>query len=181
MSLYESQRQFVDQQFEQIANRSFLPDAAISCGQSTNADNGADDMKNNWGTAWIWCDQFTGLEAGCEVTAAGIKLETADGNFRMAIYDDNAGVPNNLLTESGDVALSGTDPTTQLITFATPATIPADGIIWVGFQHDSATARLYWTGAGGVRELHTYGAFSDPFVLGGTTIAWYNEITFTFT
>lgn len=90
-----------------------------------------------------------------------LNVFTAAGNVRVKMYDDNAGAPNNLIGESGSIAVSGTG----IQAFPVSATIPASGIVWACFEADSGALDLKY--ANNVNQqhfvAHVYGAGPNPF------------------
>ncbi|TLX93213.1 MAG: hypothetical protein E6K91_08940, partial [Thaumarchaeota archaeon] len=78
-------------------------------GQSSSASTptGTVSINNNQTgfstTSWageVWVGKFTNVPAGAKITAVGINVAIASGNLRVKVFDDNAGLPNNLLAES---------------------------------------------------------------------------------
>lgn len=131
---------------------------------TTNPNNNKTGTHQVVGTGDIHVVKFTGLNSGDSLTDIGINIFTADGNVRVKVYDDVAGEPTNLLGESNSTVTSGTG--IQNIPLITPAIVPANGIVWAGFETDSILLDLYFTlGASGVEKTvtHTYGTGVDPF------------------
>src|SRR5207245_824132 len=90
----------------------------------------------NW-TGDLFVGKFTNVPAGAKITAVGINVATAAGNIRVKVFDDNAGLPNNLLAESASIPVPGRG--IQSISLTTSATTPSNGIVWVGFEVDSSS------------------------------------------
>jgi hypothetical protein len=137
-------------------------------------DSGAVDADRNAGynattintmTGNIRVQKFTGLSPRDKVDSLKIDVNTAAGNVRIKCYDDNAGEPNNLLGESGSLAVGGTGE--QTFAYPDNVLVPDDGIIWVGFECDSDTLDIDHQTAltsGTTKTVaHTYGAGADPF------------------
>lgn len=114
--------------------------------------------------------KFTGLTSGDIISTVAFNVATAAGNIRVKVYQDDgtSGAPSTLLAESGSIAVGGTGIQTFALT--TPATVPASGNVWVGFETDSATLSLYRTTgltSGTTRTVtHVYGTGPTPFGAG---------------
>ncbi|TLX93445.1 MAG: fibronectin type III domain-containing protein, partial [Thaumarchaeota archaeon] len=111
----------------------------------------------NW-TGDLFVGKFTNVPAGAKITAVGINVATAAGNIRVKVFDDNAGLPNNLLAESASIPVPGRG--IQSISLTTSATTPSNGIVWVGFEVDSSSFVTVFKSVA-VQKLwfpHTYGA-----------------------
>src|SRR5437867_8108468 len=111
----------------------------------------------NW-TGDLFVGKFTNVPAGAKITAVGINVATAAGNIRVKVFDDNAGLPNNLLAESASIPVPGRG--IQSISLTTSATTPSIGIVWVGFEVDSSSFVTVFKSVA-VQKLwfpHTYGA-----------------------
>src|SRR5437867_1088608 len=111
----------------------------------------------NW-TGDLFVGKFTNVPAGAKITAVGINVAIAAGNVRVKVFDDNAGVPNNLLAESTSIPVPGIG--IQSISLTTSATTPSNGIVWVGFEVDSSSFAAVFKSVA-VQKLwfpHTYGA-----------------------
>ena len=90
------------------------------------------------------------------ITNVMIQVESADGNVRVKIYDDNNGSPNNLLGESNSTpALNG------LMTI--PCSATGNGLIWVGVETDSTDLVIRSILETGKSVSHVFGTESDPF------------------
>lgn len=115
-------------------------------------------------TGGVNVEKFTSLPPGYHITKFGLAVFTPAGNVRAKIYDDsNGGLPGNLLGESSSVAVVST----PYQNFTLDAVIPSDGVVWAGFEADSASLDLDWTsGAGaGLRQFvsHVYGPGPNPY------------------
>ena len=98
-------------------------------------------------------------------TAESVSIYTAssDWHVRVAIYDDNAGNPNNLLWESPSTLGASGD----WVTISTSSvTITQGEYYWLGLQHDvnggMVKGDYVEPGYSKYRE-QSYGAFPDPF------------------
>ena len=110
------------------------------------------------GQVWTWL--LTGLIAGNPVTSIGVNFFTAAGNIRVKAYDDDgAGDPDNLLAESGSVAVSSGFNDVAV----SGLTVPSDGIIWFGFEVDSGSADIFFNAVQVFNVGHTFGTGPDPF------------------
>lgn len=96
----------------------------------------------------------------------------------LSVYQDDGtgGGPGTLLGQSGSLAVTTTG--TQNFTLSPPATIPASGNVWAGFQTDASSLNLFLsTGlAAGSRDTvsQTYGTNPNPFgtITQQTTAQW---------
>lgn len=95
----------------------------------------------------------------------------AAGNVRLAIFSDNAGVPNTKRWESGDVAVSASAWTTVNISSGTPTSLVLTaGTYWLAWQWNSAASGpSYTAGAANTGNfiIQSYGAFPSSWS-GGT-------------
>lgn len=90
------------------------------------------------------------------ITNVMIQVESADGNVRVKIYDDDNGSPNNLLGES-----NSTPATSGLMTI--PCSATGNGLIWVGIETDSTDLVIRSILETGKSVSHTFGTGADPF------------------
>lgn len=98
-------------------------------------------------------------------------------NVRVKLYDDSAGSPNNLIGQSGSVAVNSIG----VKDFAVNGTIPGDGIVWGAFETDNnALALKYSSGQdlGSVKRVaHVYGTGPNPYgAATSDTIPYWSEI-----
>lgn len=108
--------------------------------------------------------QFTGLIPNTEISGLQLGITAAAGNVRIKVYDNSGGNPNNLLAESGSLAVSGTG--LQTFNLTSNAVVPSDGIVYAAFECTSSSLGLNYTvGASGVLKTvaHAYGAGPTPF------------------
>jgi len=129
-----------------------------------DADNGFNATNTTGWNANVYVVKFSGLTPGFEIEAVELDVVTAVGAARVKVYDEVASEPTNLLAESAGIGLSIGIKEYALLSHAT---VPANGIVWVGFEVDSASADLkYSTGqSSGDRKgiTHTFGDGPDPF------------------
>lgn len=112
----------------------------------------------------VWIYYVSGLIAGNPVTSVGVNAFATAGNIRVKAYDDIAGVPTNLLAESGSTAVSA-----GWNDVAVSFTVPANGIVWFGFEGDGASVDIYFDNTANVYNSgHAYGAGPDPYSVSGT-------------
>ena len=110
----------------------------------------------------------------------------AVGNVRLAIFSDNAGVPNTKQWESGDVPVTASAWTTVNISAGTPTSLSLTaGTYWLVWQWNSAAnGPSYTAGAAntGNYVIQSYGAFPATWS-GGTasTENWSVYATYTST
>ena len=116
------------------------------------------------------------LEAGkCTTFTSGTKydqmkldIDAAAGNLRVALYDDNAGEPLNLLSESVSVTPVVGYTTDYAITEVEVTATTA----WMAHNQDSASLTWSFHTADGVRAFvdgtQTFGAMPDPIGTLGT-------------
>ncbi len=125
--------------------------------------------------------KFPNLIPGHLVKSVNLKIFNAAGNVKVKVYADNEGAPGVLLGTSGLLPM-GADPGIQTFVFASPISIPANGIVWTGFECDDNNLDLYnttgltsGTGYFAVHDIST----ADPDPFGGTaqTTAFYTGIT----
>jgi len=110
---------------------------------------------NDQGSERIRACRFQLTEAGTVTKITAYLNKT--GNVYAAIYDDNAGVPNNLKASSGAVSVSGWAWYDFTVNVALSA-----GYYWLCFRAPS----LYWKYDAGVTNQEAYklsGTFPDPF------------------
>lgn len=111
-------------------------------------------------TEAVYGSKFSLTEQGT-IQTIHLYLYTAAGNLRLAIYNDNAGAPNELQCETNSEAAS--TGWNEL----TPTTTPtlSAGTYWICLQVDSSTSHL-GEGSGDTNQTygdnHTYGTFPDP-------------------
>ena len=135
------------------------------------------------GTAWngdVHTEKFNGLVPGAKITEVHLNVNTAAGNVRVKVYKDDGagGGPGTLLAESGSIAVGGMG--VQSFALTTPATVPASGNVWAGFETDSALLSLWGQPASGndrYHVAHVYGAGPNPFgTFTASTFPLYMEI-----
>ena len=129
--------------------------------------NSTGNQGNVWYIPYIVDSTHIVTDIGLEVTAA-----IAATNIRLALYNDNNGVPGSLIEESASISSASTGLKTH--TFGTPKTLSASNqIYWMAFQcsafavglRATATAvnNLYITGIGAIGSVYSqsqaFGAF----------------------
>jgi hypothetical protein len=120
------------------------------------------DMSANDGgdSGVIFANAITSSASGT-LQSIGFNIQVADGNGRVAIYDNTAAPNQVLLGESSSLALiSGWN------NFPMPAvTITTGHTYYLAFQIDSATAHPYvQSGTGSnYKETYSYNTFPDPY------------------
>ena len=129
--------------------------------------NSTGNQGNVWYIPYIVDSTHIVTDIGIEVTTA-----IAATNIRLALYDDNNGVPGSLIEESAAISSDSTGLKTH--TFATPKTLSASNqIYWMAFQcsafgvgvraTSTAVNNLYITGIGAIGSVYSqsqaFGAF----------------------
>ena len=109
------------------------------------------------------------LEAGkCTVFASGglynqmkIKLATAAGNTRVALYSDSASVPSTLLSESSSLTAVAGYTTNYAITEVQVNSTTA----WMAHNRDTEVGMTweYWSNGSRAYKAFAYGAMPAPF------------------
>ena len=111
----------------------------------------------------VFCGaKITGLVGGNPFTSVGINLFAEAGNIRVKVYDDTGAgnAPGTLLAQSGSTDIPGTG----WRDIACSGTVPANGILYIAFEVDSATSDVYENSSGTqYNAVHTFGAGPDPF------------------
>jgi len=127
-------------------------------------NNGFNQTNSSFGTGISHVVKFSGLTPGDKISQMSLDIVTAIGNVRIKAYDEVAGEPTNLLGQSGSLSVGGTGQ--QSFIFTSPIIIPSNGIVWVGFEQDSATLNIkFGSSSSGSRKQvsHTYGTGPNPF------------------
>jgi len=95
----------------------------------------------------------------------GINIQTANGNVRMAVYNDAGSIPNTLLNETGSIPLVLGWNNASLITPITAGTQ-----YWIGYNLDNTNAQVYYIPSGISRyKTWAYGTFQNP--ISGTSLS----------
>lgn len=113
------------------------------------------------------------VPAGHVLQSITIRLPTAAGNIRLALYASDggggAGYPGTLLAQSASVAaVTGLNT----LSMTAPYTIPTTGIYWLAFQVSSGSAHISYETTSGVQIVYyamSYGAFDSTFSPSGLT------------
>ena len=134
----------------------------------------------NGGGGTIWTHYLNGvLDDEVTVTDVAIDFNTnPGGNIKIGFYDDNSGVPNNLIAED-EWSTSGTG--VQTFTFTTPFTKPS-GAFFVAIVTDTAGGLFAGDLVGSERDSSTgyASAMADPFSTTSTSgNGFWVEITYT--
>lgn len=109
------------------------------------------------GTGYIRCNPFTGV--GNAVNAMRF-LSGSAGTIRVAIYDDNAGSPLNLLIESAaTTVVAGWN----VVDFQNSLSISAGTTYWLSTQGTVNVEKVLVSGVLPIKyKLWTFGAFENP-------------------
>ena len=131
-----------------------------------SATNGSTALSSAGWNGVLWSQKFYSLTVGQKIISVGLNVQTANGNVRVKIYQDDgtSGRPSTLLGESGSLTVPGTG--IRNFTLTTPATVPASGRVWAAFETDSATLSIKYNSAGTNTQCqvaHGYGAGPSPF------------------
>lgn len=113
--------------------------------------------KDDMGTERIRACRFQLTEAGTVTQISAYLLKNSAGNVYTAIYDDNAGAPNNLKVQSAAVNVADWAWYDFTVNVALSA-----GYYWLCDRSPS----LYWKSDTGVTNQEAYklsGGFPDPF------------------
>ncbi len=150
---------------DQYGQNHGTPKPALKDGTTENKTKGWTAATKTTLTGSVYVVRFSGLDAGDEISHVMLDIITSAGNIRVKVYDEVSSEPTNLLAESGSVASPGTG--NQYIALTSRATIPANGIVWVGFESDSNSLVVNNTTgltSGSTKTvLHTYGTGPNPF------------------
>lgn len=94
------------------------------------------------------------LTEDATINRLGTNIFTSAGNIDIGIYEDNAGVPGDLLISTGSVA----SPGTGFRVFTVAETVIPAGRVWMAFAGSSGTLAVY-----AATQLSTTAAgFHDP-------------------
>lgn len=143
------------------------PAAAVASSEKTGSQGsvqtGLDEADQSNISNGIRLKKITGLTGGATIDKIQLNIVDSTGNVRIYAYDDLSNAPNNLLDESGTLALGGTG--LQNYAFPDASRVPSDGIVWIGWQFSSGTASLRKATASVTLQfkLHTFGnSAPDP-------------------
>ena len=119
--------------------------------------------------------QFTGLTPGQFVDSFDLSINVALGNIRISIYGDAANSPDQLLGESGSLAVGSTGVVNFRL--SKQVEVPQDGILWLSYENDDAGLDLDLSSGQASGTLytvvHTFGSAPDPFAgAAGTAPFW---------
>lgn len=141
------------------------PSTAIVSGGTNNTSTiGSTALNVGAGNANCRACKVTGLTAGDLINSVEFNIQTAVGNGRLKVYQDDgaSGAPSTLLAESGSFALA----TGWNVQTMTNCSVPASGNVWVAFEFDTDGSFFYYAaGAAGDMKFvaHTFGTGPSPF------------------
>lgn len=134
-----------------------------STGTTTSTLNNQALHATGWRTV-LWLERFTSLPVGATISLGSLNVQTAAGNVRVSIYQDDGSSnnPSTLLGQSSSTAVGGTG----VQDYTVNAVVPASGSVWMGFETDSNSLDLKYSVASVNEFSHTYGSAPSPM---GTT------------
>ena len=148
------------------------PGAAVatsSTGTETTTANNETGGVNSASNIFVYVGKVTGLTAGATIKSVQVNCSSTDGaNWRCGYYDDNSGVPNNLLEDIGEVGALSTGFNTGVANET--QVVPSDGIVWVAVQYSTSSAELVTRSpnTGGYSDANAYASgLPNPFSSGG--------------
>ncbi|MEE8207566.1 MAG: hypothetical protein V3T88_01220, partial [Nitrosomonadaceae bacterium] len=142
-------------------------------------DNGFNAGSNTGFDASVQLTKFSDLPPGRTISAVDLDVIATGSDVRVKVYDEFLGEPFTLLGQSDTITVPSTG--IQSFPLNVNAQVPSNGIVWVGFETDSATLELA-TSTGQPADTtktatHTFGQGPDPIAItGGSTEGIFMQI-----
>ena len=137
---------------------------------NTNEGTSTDGIWDNG--AWINANRFRATN-NLSVTTMFAKIVAMPGKYKCAIYTDNNGQPNRLLSGTAEVS----NPATgwQSFPLTSSVALTNGSYYWLAVWSDNATARIYYSGNNGTLRWgrYNYGSWPDPIsTTGGSSFSY---------
>jgi len=141
--------------------------ATSATGTVVTTANNETGAVNSVAQIFVYVGKLTGLTVGATITSVQINCALTDGaNWRAGYYTDNAGVPDVLMEDIGEVGALSTGFNTANANET--QVVPADGIVWVAIQFSTSSAEFVAGGNTAYSDPNAYASgMPNPYSSGG--------------